>query len=480
MKRVFICFAACLMGASTLTAEVDRKVQPPAEPLPTATFPEFKEVTLENGLKVFLLQSDKQPTVTFRVVVRSGTASDGKEPGLAAMVAALLNKGTAKFSAEEFATRADRLGISVEATASDDAIYVTATGLSKYAPQVLEFLAEAVLKPKFATEHLEKERLKALSQIEAEKKEPAALASKLRDQVIFGRHPYGAHPTAQTVQRISREDVVAFHKRYFVANNVSLGVVGEFDPAILLPKIKETFGSWPRGKVTPVAPPSVDLKGVRIHLVDRPGSVQSNIIVATKGIRRNNTDTPELTVVNSVLGGGFSGRLFQNLRERNGFTYGSSSGFDQRKLGGVFSATAEVRNEVTGKAIVEVLNELRRIRSDLIPAPELALQKQYVAGNYLLSLENEGRNLERVQDIDLYDMPNDYYQKLIPRVERLDAQEAQSLAQRYLTSENVAIIVVGDAASIKPQLDTLGKVTVYNSKLEPAKTASPAAQAHAE
>ncbi len=169
--------------------------------------------------------------------------------------------------------------------------------------------------------------------------------------------------------------------------------------------------------------------------------------------------------MNSVLGGGFSGRLFQNLRERHGFTYGSSSFFDQKKLGGVFSATAEVRNEVTGKAITEILEELRRIRQEPIPGAELDLQKQYVVGNYLLSLENERRNVERVQDIDLYGLPKDYYQKLIPRVRGLDPKEARSLANKYITAEDVVVIVVGDAAEVKAQVETPGQVTVYDTEL---------------
>jgi len=466
VKPVLCAFFAVVVSAVAETNGVDRKTQPPAAPLPAATFPEFKETTLDNGLKVFLLETDKQPTVSFRLVIKAGGALEGSKHGLAGMVAALLNKGTKNLSAEEFARQADRLGISVEAAASHDAVYISGTGLSKHAEEVLRFLSEAILHPLFPAEQLEKERVKALSRIEAEKKEPAALAGKLRDQVVFGNHPYGAHATADSIQKITRADAVKFHKKYFVPNNASLAVVGEFDREKLLPKIKKTFGSWKRGRAPAVSPPSAKVEGVKIHLVDRPGSVQSNIIVAANGIPRNNHDTPELSVVNSVLGGGFSGRLFQNLRERNGFTYGSSSNFDQRKLGGVFSATAEVRNEVTGKAVIEILNELKRIREEPIPEPELDLRKQYVAGNYLLSLESDRRNLERVQDIDLFGLPNDYYQTLVSRIREVDPNEAQSLARKYIPARDVAIIVVGDADQIRPQLEPLGPVTVYDADLK--------------
>jgi len=210
-----------------------------------------------------------------------------------------------------------------------------------------------------------------------------------------------------------------------------------------------------------------EVRGVTYHIVDRPASVQSNLLVAGRGVPRNNPDLRELGVVNSVLGGGFSGRLFGNLRERHGFTYGAYSSFDAEKLGGTFSASAEVRNEVTGAATQEIFNELNRIVSDPIPEEELRLQRNYLAGNFLISLENNRRSAERLQSIDLYGLPEDYYSTYAERVTGVTPKAAHELAKKYIDPKNLVVVVVGKAAEVRPQLEKLGPVTIYDADLNP-------------
>ncbi|RYD69700.1 MAG: insulinase family protein [Verrucomicrobiaceae bacterium] len=178
-------------------------------------------------------------------------------------------------------------------------------------------------------------------------------------------------------------------------------------------------------------------------------------------------DVPELNVLNATLGGGFSGRLFQNLRERNGWTYGAYSAFDMRELAGLFEASAETRNEVTHLAIAETLKEIERLREEPVPEEELELQRQYNVGNYLLSLENAGRVAQRVQDIDLYDLPADFYKTYAKKMATVTPSEMQELARKYLDAKNAAVIVVGEAKDVKPGLEKLGKVTVYDTDLKP-------------
>ena len=211
------------------------------------------------------------------------------------------------------------------------------------------------------------------------------------------------------------------------------------------------------------------IQGVTVHVVDRPGSVQSNILVAGRGVPKSNPDLPELSAVNSVLGGGMSGRLAMNLREKHGFTYGSTSGFAARKLGGTFSAGAEVRNAVTGAAVQEILNELKRISSEPIPESELALQRSLLVGNFLLSVENEKRMGERLQEIDLYGLPADFYKTYAARVAGLKPERASELAQQYIDPNDLVIIAVGEAKEIVPQLEKFGKVTVYDADLKEKK-----------
>lgn len=479
------------------TDAVDRTKQPPAGPLPEVVFPDAVTETLPNGLRVFVLPIHKAPMVTFRLLVKSGEIFDGTKPGLAALTASLLNKGTDGLTAGEFAKKTDFLGISVEAGSTDDALVVSASGLSRYSPEILGFLRDVALRPAFRQEEVDKEKVKTVSNLTQKKSSPEDLAVRLRDKLLYGEHPYGAYATPESVQSITRDDLVKFRDTHFLPNNATLVVVGDVEPAAVLAQVKEVLGDWKEGKVPdlhvgefdslksidaksprfllPQMPP---IKGVTIHVVNRPSSVQSNIIVAGRGVAKNNPDAPELSVVNSVLGGGMSGRLFANLREKHGFTYGAYSGFSQKKLGGAFSATAQVRNEVTGPAVQEILNELKRINGEPIPENELALQRNYLVGNYLLSVENDQRMGERLQEIDLYDLPEDFFKTYAKKLAGLSPEKAAELAKKYIDPNNLVIVVVGEAKEIVPQLEKLGKVTVYDTDLKPvaAPSATPEAQ----
>lgn len=468
MKTLSILFALGIAAASVQAAPLDRTHPPSAGPLPAIAFPDAVTETLPNGLKVFVLPIHKAPMVTFRLLIKSGEICDGAKPGLAALTAALLNKGTEELPASEFAKKTDFLGISVEGGSSDDATMVTASGLSRYLPEMVGFLHDVALRPAFRQTEVDNEKIKMESNLAQKKMDPDELAVRLRDKLLYGQHPYGAYATPETVQSITRDDMVQFHAAYFVPNNATLVVVGDVEPAQVLAQVKEAFGDWQQQQIPPSEPPVAFPKtqGVTVHVVDRPGSVQSAIVVAERGIAKNNPDVPELSAVNSVLGGGISGRLAENLREKHGFTYGSSSGFSAKKLGGIFAASAEVRNEVTGAAVEEILKELKRISSEPIPEKELALQRNFVVGNFLMSVENERRMAERLQEIDLYGLPTDFYKTYARKIAELKPEKATELARKYIDPNDLVIIVVGEAKEIVPQLEKFGKVTVYDTDLK--------------
>jgi predicted Zn-dependent peptidase len=218
------------------------------------------------------------------------------------------------------------------------------------------------------------------------------------------------------------------------------------------------------------------MNGITVHLVDRPGSVQSNVVICEPGPPRANGHLPELNVLNATLGGGFSGRLFQNLRETHGYTYGAYSAFVMNKHAGMFEATAETRNEVTTPAIRETLSEMRRMRDTPVPDAELELQRQYNVGNYLLSLENAGRTATRVQDIDLYGLPADFYKTYAKRMSEVTPAQIQELAKEYLDIDKLAVVVVGEAKEIKADLEKMGTVFVYDTDLKPAAALAPASK----
>lgn len=451
-----------------LADSLDRTQPPAAGQLPAVTFPDAVSETLPNGLRVFILPTTRQPMVTFRLLFKSGDFFDGAKPGLADLTAALLNKGTADLSATEFAKKTDSLGIRVEAEAGSDATAVTASGLSRDSADILWLLDQAALHPAFLPGEVDKEKRKMMANLAQKKGEPEELAVRLRDRLLYGKHPYGASPTPESVQTITRDDVAAFQKAHYVPNNATLVVVGDVDPATVMAQVKATFGDLksqplPALKTADKFP---KIKGISVAVVDRPGSVQSNIVVAERGVAKDNVDLPQLGVVNALLGGGMSGRLFANLREKHGYTYGSYSSFTAKKLGGTFAATAQVRNAVTGAAVEEILAELKRIHAEPIPEGELALQRNYLIGNFLMSVENDERTAQRLQEIDLYRLPADYYKTYAAKLAALTPEKASALAQKFIDPDDLVIVVVGEAKEIVPQLEKFGKVTVYDADLK--------------
>jgi predicted Zn-dependent peptidase len=458
---------SALFFAGTLHADIDRTKAPAAGPAPEAAFPDYQTVTLPNGLKVFVIDDERKPTLTLRLVIRSGSIFDGPKTGLASMVARLLPRGTESRDAATFARQTDFIGAQLAAEAGSDAVSVTISGLTKNTDQLLDFFSDAVLHPAFAPEQLARAERQTLSMLAAEKQEPGALAGKIGGKVLYGQHPYGAYTTPATVKSIQRDDLVAFHKAHFLPNNASLAVVGDVKAAAILPLIEKALGGWARGEVPQAVLPAIPVATkTTVHIVDRPGSVQSNIVIEEAGPKRSDPDLPELNVLNATLGGGFSGRLFQNLREKHGWTYGAYSAFDFKKLAGSFEATAETRNEVTEPAIAETIKEMQRIRDEPVPEAELKLQRQYNVGNYLLSLENAGRTAQRVQDIDLYGLPADFYKHYASRMGNTTSEQVLALGQKYLHLDQLFIVVVGEARQIKPQLEKFGPVYVYDTDLK--------------
>ncbi|MEK0450416.1 MAG: hypothetical protein RL088_2684 [Verrucomicrobiota bacterium] len=468
ISRILLTSAVALLPFTS--DAIDRTKPPTPGPAPAAAFPDFKVRTLENGLRVVVIPDDRSPTITLRLVVKAGSTMDGGS-GISGFTAGLLNRGTKTLDAAAFANAIDSIGAKLEGNASADSLSVSTSGLTKFTDRLLELFADALVNPVFPAEELMKEQRRALSGIAAAKKQPSSLASNLMGKVIFGDHPYGSFPTEESVKAVTRDALVNFHTKWMVPNNSSLVIVGDVDPDAIVAKVGKAFADWKKKDfplVKQAAPPA-SLSGVTVHLVDRPESVQSNIIVCHTAPGRNFPDLPELNVVNSTLGGGFSGRLFQNLREKHGYTYGSSCAFNYYMHGGYFQATAEARTEVTVPAIKEILNEIGRIRSEAIPADELELQRQYNVGNYLLSLESASRIASRVQDIELYGLPADFYKTYAARMGAVTPETAQKLAQKYLSTENVGIVVVGKAEAIKADLEKIGKVVSYDADLKPLK-----------
>jgi predicted Zn-dependent peptidase len=456
----------------TSHAQIDRSRQPSADPAPAVTFPAYEEITLANGLRVFFVHDDS-PIVTMRLLVRGGSGLDGDTPGLADAVADMITKGTRQRSAAEFADAIDFVGGSISGSGSSDAISVSASGLRKHVATIAELFSEAVKSPAFDNAELAKYLQEQIGSLSSQKARPEFLATAAVNRLMFGSTPYGAMQSEAAYAKITPALLQSFYASRFVPGNATLAVVGSFTRPELSALLEKSFGDW-KGGAAPVqkAPVFPVATGRRIILVDRPVSVQSSIRVLGKGPLLRDSDRPLSSILNSILGGGtgLGNRLAANLRETHAWTYSPYSYFDANYYKGYFVAAADVRNEVTDSALTELFSEIKRMGSEPVAPDELMRNKQSAIGNYLMSVSNPTTTAVRVQSIDFYGLPKDYYQKLVAAYESVTPDVVQRLAKSYLNPEDLQVVVVGKASEIRSKLEAFGKVEVWNQDLESPKT----------
>jgi len=455
---------AILLAAGAAHAQVDRTKQPPAAPAPAASFPAYEEFTLKNGLRVFFVR-DSRPLVTFRMLVRGGRSVDGDLPGLGEAAADLLTQGTTKRSAEQYADEIDFIGGGVSASVSDDAIEVIGGGLRSQTEALLDLFADAVKNPAYPAEELDKYKQEQISGLQAQMAQPSWLVTQAVNRLLYGGSAYGQVRTAPAIMGLTREKIRNYHDTYFVPGNAVMAVVGDFTPKELRANLESKLGDWAPGAVPTLARPDFpERTGRRIILIDRPAAVQSNIRVVAGGPLFNDPIRPKTSILASILGGGSTARLYMNLRETHGYTYGSYSFFDANLYSGRFIAQAEVRNSVTDSALAEMLHEIERIQKENVPREELDRTVQAAEGTFLLSVAEPNITAQRVLFIQQYDLPKNYYNNLLDVYRSVTPTDVKELARRYLNPDNLAIVVVGRASEIQSGLERFGTVEVWKAE----------------
>lgn len=471
--RTFMIFALLLLVGGQVEAQIDRTKKPAPGPAPKAPFPDYYEATLDNGLKILVVPNSAEPMVNFRLLIKSGSEFDGEVAGIAGSVTELLTAGTTTRSSLQFAKEADILGLGIGAGAADDQMSVSGNGLKKHMDKLLTLMTDALYNPAFPQDELEKLKKQSLSGLQSTKRDPSEVMGRLEITVGYAPHPYARFGIEADVEKTTREALVAFHKTYFIPNNASLAIVGDVTPDEILPVVKRYFGSWKKG-VAPAAnfPKPAPIKGRTVHIVDLGKTqTQTAITVQVSGVERSNTDRTAIGLMNSIIGGGFSGRLFSNLREKHGFTYGAYSNMESRKVAGLWQASAEVRRIATDSAFTQILLEMNRMRDEKVDDETLDMHKQYAAGQFLLGLENASAIAGMVQDIDLYGLPKDYYKTYVSRMMKVSADDVQRVAKKYLSTDNIAFLAVGDASVIKEPLAALGEIRMYDTDIKPVSEA---------
>ena len=462
MKKTYI-LLAILFTVLAAQAQVDRTVMPKPGPAPEINLNDPESFQLNNGLKVMVVENHKLPRVSLQLTIDNPPILEGDKAGVSSLTGSLLGNGSKNIAKDEFNEEIDFLG----ARLSFGSQSAYASSLSKYFPRMMELMSDAAINPNFTQEEFEKEKNKLITGLKTEEKDVSAISGRVQRALAYGKdHPYGEFTTETTVNNVTLSDVETFYRDYFVPANAYLIIVGD----VSLEEVKELtekfFTPW-----TKAIPPSFsytspkNVPNTQINFVDMPNAVQSEIAVQNVvELKMKDADYIPVLVANQILGGGGEGRLFLNLREDKGYTYGSYSSINDNKYAASrFRATASVRNVVTDSSVVEILKEIDRINTEPISEKELKNTKAKYAGRFIMALEDPQTIARYALNIETEDLPKDFYKTYLERLEKVTIEDVQNVAQKYFNSSNARVVVTGKGSEV---LENLEKVT-YKGKTLP-------------
>ena len=457
--------ALMLLGrgaVSSLSAQVDRSKPPTLPPPPALKLPAIQTAKLDNGLELTVVEMHKVPVVDVQVMIDAGAARDPADaPGLATFTVAMLQQGAGTRGALEVADEAAFLGAALNTTASFDMAVASVHVPKRRLEAALDLLADVVLRPTFSDSEVNRQRELRGAQLVQQRDEPVAVANVAFPAIVFGAaHPYG-HPlngTDAATAVIARQRVVEFYRAYYRPTGARVLVVGDIGLAEARKLVTTRFGAWDKADVPafPTAPAPAPAART-VYLIDKPGAAQSVIRIGHVGPPRTTSDWYALEVLNTILGGAFTSRLNQNLRETHGYTYGAFSQFAARRLSGAFVALASVVTAKTDSSLIEFLKELRRIRDEAVPATELSKAKAYVTLGLPGDFETTGGAAARFRDLLAYGLPLDYYDQYIQRINAVTADDVHRVARNYIDPDHFDIVVVGDKSQIEAGIKALNE-----------------------
>lgn len=447
-----------------------RDVAPEAGPLRPFEFPRVHRQTLSNGMPLIVSEIPDFPVVTTSLVLRAGaTTEDASRAGIASLTASLLESGAGKLGAAEIAESIESLGVRLGAGASWDTTHADMTSLRSRLEPALDIFADLVRRPTFPGAEVERLRMERLAEIAQLRADPRSLAGEVFARFVYSPDSPFSRPvagTAATVAGITTEDVTVFHALRYTPESAALVVAGDITAEQALEFAEQRFGDW-AGSSPVVTAPADDPRQETppVVIVDRPGSVQSEVRVGHVGVSRATADYFPLTVMNTILGGAFSSRLNLSLRERHGYTYGVSSGFAMRRQRGPFLVSTAVQSEVTAAAVLEIVRQLRLIRDEGVTPGELDDARNYLAGVFPLRLQTTDGIAARLAETVVYELPERYWDEYRERVLSVTAADVHRVAREHVHPDELTVVVVGDAAAIRSSLEgvDLGPVEVVSA-----------------
>jgi zinc protease len=462
-RRIAVLAALVGLGvAGAAAAQVkDWPSERPPRPLPArdVKFPPYQIKTLANGLQVIAVSHHEQPAVSLRLIIRAGGTQDPEDkPGVAALAAALLDQGTTTRDAEQIASSIDSIGGAIGTGSGSDLTFINAVVMKDSLAFALDLVSDVARNPRFAQEEIERQKQQMLSGLKVSYEDPDYIASVVFDRLVYGLHPYGRPDsgTPRSIFSITRDDLVAFHRGWFGANNAILAIVGDVSPEEAFAGAERAFGMWGRSQKVaekPVDPPAPTR---RVVVIDRPGAVQTEIRIGNIGLPRKHPDFLALDLALKILGGEGGNRLHRVLRSERGLTYGASADVNALKDAGDIVAETDTRSETTGEVIRLIVDEMWRLQRQRVSERELADAQAYLTGSFPLTIETPSAIALQVLNAVFYGLDLNELQTYRERVNAVTPEDIQRVAREYLRPDRLSIVLVGDGSVFAKQLAGVG------------------------
>lgn len=462
-KLLFLAITSFTIGHAFAQSVIDRSKPPKPGPAPVITIGNPVIYKLANGLTILVVENHKLPTVRASFRIDAGPVTEGSKAGMLDIMGGMLNEGTTKRTKAQFDEAVDLLGANVSLSAGGGSV----SSLTKYFNEAFGLMAEALRNPSFPQESFDKLISQQLTGLKTVEKSASSISGRVVNALAYGvKHPSGEFQTEASIKALTLEDIKAAYKKYITPARAYLTFVGDIKPAVAKALAEKAFGNW-KGypltleKLETVSNPAK----TEINIVDVPNAVQSEItVVNLVSIPMSSPDYFPVLLANRILGGGAEARLFMNLREKHGFTYGAYSDIGAGRFQTQFEASASVRNEKVDSAVAQFLYEINRMRTEKVTAKELQDAKNQYNGNFALGLENPSRTADFASNIIINKLPADFYRTYLQKINAVTVDDIQRVATKYFNYDNTRIVVVGKQAQFLQGLTASGYPVKFYDK----------------
>ena len=461
--RVRLVASALVAGALTICGADAQQWPASRPPMALAArpvdFPPYEIKTLANGLQVLVVLHHEQPSVSFRLLIKAGAMNEpADKPGVANFVAGLLSQGTKTRDAGEIANQIESAGGIIGTGSGNELTFVSGAVIKDQTELMLSLAADMVQNPAFSQGEIDRRRSQTLSSLEVSYDDPENLANMVFSRLVFGSHPYGrpAEGTRESISRLTRDDLVAYHRTWFVPNNSLLAIVGDLNADEAFAAAQKAFGGWEKREIPALRPIDPPPPARRLVVIDRPGSAQTEIRVGHIAVPRTHQEYVPLDLAIRILGGEGANRLFGVLRSDRGLTYGASADFNTFKTSGEIVAETDTRTATTGEALRLIVDEFARLQKESVNPLELRGAQDFLAGNFALTIEAPGAIAQQVLAHMFFGLDLSEIETYRDRVERVTTMDIQRVAKQFVKPDQLSIVLVGDASAFASQLKSLG------------------------